>query len=206
MLTGVIENSMTLIYVKDLDGRYLLYNQPFADAFDLDTRGASEDRGGLEVLLGRDDVWLDAELQPVWRQNDLRAAEGSHFIEEWSDHPELGHLTYDSIKFPLVDADGEVYATCGISLDTSERSAAERAKDEFTSIVSHELRTPLTSIRGSLGLLAGGVMGAVPEKGQRMGVDQLRGKRRRCLDGGSRRGPRNSCREARCHLRTLSAG
>ena len=130
MLAGVVENNMTLIYVKDLDGRYLLYNQPFADTFDLDVRGAAEGRDGLEVLLGRDDVWLDPELQPIWRQNDLRAAEGSHFIEEWSDHPALGRLTYDSIKFPLVNADGEVYATCGVSLDTTERvRAIERHKE-----------------------------------------------------------------------------
>lgn len=32
-------------------------------------------------------------------------------------------------------------------------------KNEFISIISHELRTPLTSIRGSLGLLLGGVAG-----------------------------------------------
>ena len=41
-------------------------------------------------------------------------------------------------------------------------------KDEFISVVSHELRTPLTSIRGSLGLLASGVLGPMPESGQRM--------------------------------------
>jgi len=130
MLTGVVENNMTLIYVKALDGRYLLYNQPLADAFNLDARGAAEGRDGLEVLLGRDDLWLDPELQPVWRQNDLRAAEGSISIEEWSDHPELGRLTYDSIKFPLLNADGEVYATCGVSLETTERvKAIERHKE-----------------------------------------------------------------------------
>jgi signal transduction histidine kinase len=36
------------------------------------------------------------------------------------------------------------------------------------SAVSHELRTPLTSISGSLGLLASGVLGAVPDKVQSM--------------------------------------
>jgi signal transduction histidine kinase len=37
-------------------------------------------------------------------------------------------------------------------------------KDDFISVVSHELRTPLTSIRGSLGLIVGGVAGDLPEK------------------------------------------
>lgn len=35
-------------------------------------------------------------------------------------------------------------------------------QNEFISTVSHELRTPLTSIRGALGLIAGGVMGELP--------------------------------------------
>ena len=43
--------------------------------------------------------------------------------------------------------------------DISESREVERLKKEFVSTVSHELRTPLTSIRGSLGLLAGGVVG-----------------------------------------------
>jgi two-component system, sensor histidine kinase len=40
----------------------------------------------------------------------------------------------------------------------------ERMKMDFVSTVSHELRTPLTSIRGSLSLLASGVMGALPDE------------------------------------------
>jgi len=46
--------------------------------------------------------------------------------------------------------------------DISEIKRAEQMKNEFVSTVSHELRTPLTSIRGSLGLIAGGVAGALP--------------------------------------------
>jgi signal transduction histidine kinase len=45
---------------------------------------------------------------------------------------------------------------------------SEQLKDEFLSIVGHELRTPLTSIRGSLGLLAGGVLGELPEDAANM--------------------------------------
>jgi len=44
----------------------------------------------------------------------------------------------------------------------TELNKVERMKSEFISTVSHELRTPLTSIRGSLGLLMGGVGGGLP--------------------------------------------
>jgi PAS domain S-box-containing protein len=52
--------------------------------------------------------------------------------------------------------------------DIGERLAVERMKDEFISVVSHELRTPLTAIRGSLGLIAGGLLTTQPQKAQRM--------------------------------------
>jgi signal transduction histidine kinase len=45
---------------------------------------------------------------------------------------------------------------------------SERAKDELLSVLGHELRTPMTSIRGSLGLLSGGVMGELPEDAANM--------------------------------------
>lgn len=62
--------------------------------------------------------------------------------------------------------DGQRRFTVMLS-DLSER-AAERAKNEFIATVSHELRTPLTSIRGALGLLEAGKLGALPPQ-----ADQL---------------------------------
>ena len=52
----------------------------------------------------------------------------------------------------------------GITRDITERKRHEQMQREFISTVSHELRTPLTSIRGSLGLILGGVAGELPEK------------------------------------------
>lgn len=51
----------------------------------------------------------------------------------------------------------------GIVRDITERRRLDRLKSEFVSTVSHELRTPLTSIYGSLKLVKGGVMGAIPD-------------------------------------------
>ncbi len=63
---------------------------------------------------------------------------------------------------------GERRLFIGVVRDITERLGVERLKNEFVSTVSHELRTPLTSISGALGLLAGGVAGAVPPKAKRL--------------------------------------
>jgi PAS domain S-box-containing protein len=64
----------------------------------------------------------------------------------------------------LQDADGHLIGTISIGEDITERRKIERMKQDFISVVSHELRTPLTSIRGSLGLIAGGIYDHKPEK------------------------------------------
>ena len=75
--------------------------------------------------------------------------------------------------FPLDLAVSETYLGerrifTGLVRDITERKKMERLKSEFVSTVSHELRTPLTSIRGALGLIASGVVGALPDKAQEL--------------------------------------
>ncbi|MBX9571223.1 MAG: response regulator [Candidatus Obscuribacterales bacterium] len=65
------------------------------------------------------------------------------------------------ISLSFVNLKGKKLITA-IVRDISERKEAERRVSEFYSIVSHELRTPLTSIRGSLGLIEGGMTGDLP--------------------------------------------
>lgn len=60
------------------------------------------------------------------------------------------------------DAGGRPLSMVGIVQDITERRTVDRLKREFVSTVSHELRTPLTAIKGSLGLLTGGVGGELP--------------------------------------------
>lgn len=59
---------------------------------------------------------------------------------------------------------GQAMYAISIFEDVTERRRMEQHKDEFISVVGHELRTPLTSIRGSLGLLASGVVGRLPDE------------------------------------------
>jgi len=67
---------------------------------------------------------------------------------------------------PLLTSEGEVVLSSIV--DLSHRLEIDRIRNEFVSTVSHELRTPLTSIRGSLGLLQSGAMGALPANATEM--------------------------------------
>jgi PAS domain S-box-containing protein len=73
-------------------------------------------------------------------------------------------LSVSAIK----DATGEIIGKSIIAKRLPHTSARLQSQEEWISIVSHELRTPLTSIRGALGLLLTGKLGALPPKGQRM--------------------------------------
>lgn len=65
---------------------------------------------------------------------------------------------------PLVDPrTGETRGAVVSFHDVTARKKVDRLKSEFVSTVSHELRTPLASVRGALGLLAGGVAGPLTE-------------------------------------------
>lgn len=87
------------------------------------------------------------------------------------DEVEWTYVRPDGTRFPVAASmtalrrhDGTVGGYLAIANDLTGRREVERMKDEFVSVVSHELRTPLTSLRGALGLLAGGAVGALSER------------------------------------------
>ncbi|MGQ0630706.1 MAG: response regulator [Sporichthyaceae bacterium] len=156
MMRLVIANSQSLIYIKDLDGRYLLANEPFQRVF-----------GRVEAdFLGRTDADLDSREGTRWREHDRRALRGRFCVEEEA-FTAAGPRILESVRFPLRNPQGEVYATCGISLDvTDQRQAAQAmaeardaavaataARSAFLATMSHEIRTPMNAVVGLTGLL-----------------------------------------------------
>lgn len=81
---------------------------------------------------------------------------------------DLAGSVFESWWSPVTAANGELTGVIGVAIDITERFSLDRMKTEFVSMVSHELRTPLTSIRGSLGLISSGVMGAVDPEAQEL--------------------------------------
>jgi PAS domain S-box-containing protein len=88
---------------------------------------------------------------------------------------EVRYIYHDSvIRFcrliivPIISNPPEIMGYVGTIEDITQSRAIEKMKNEFISIVSHELRTPLAAIRGSLGLIASGVLKEQPETTQQM--------------------------------------
>jgi len=82
-------------------------------------------------------------------------------VTEWEGRRKGGDVfRFELSLYEFWTPEGRLLA--GHVRDISDRLKLEKMKKEFVATVSHELRTPLTSIRGSLSLLASGVLGEVP--------------------------------------------
>ncbi len=155
-----MDNSPVLAFMKDDMGRYVYLNAPFEKTFGVTS----------EQLKGKTDfTHLPAPVAEVVRANDklvFQTNQTSQMIERVPT-PDGRQHEWLVFKFPIREASGALFLG-GVALDVTQQRRAERLKSEFISVISHELRTPLTSIRGALGLLAGGVAGEMSQGARQM--------------------------------------
>jgi PAS domain S-box-containing protein len=132
---NILDNSSAAVYLKDLEGRFLLVNRQFEKLF----------HAGRADLLGKTDYDLfPRENADRYRANDRQVIENNAPLEFEEVAPAIdGDRTYLSVKFPMRGANG-VYALCGISTDITERLRLEAKLRESAKLES-------------LGVLAGGV-------------------------------------------------
>jgi PAS domain S-box-containing protein len=103
-----------------------------------------------------------------WRQKQQSKEKMELFRHEWRIVTPSGKLKWlQGNSQPEQRSNGTI-AWHGVIQDSTERHQLDTMKEEFLSVVSHELRTPLTSIRGSLGILASGILTDEPNTAQRM--------------------------------------
>jgi two-component system sensor histidine kinase/response regulator len=122
LLQSILDNSTTIVYIKDFAGRYVSVNRRFEALFHVTKAGA----------LGKTDYDLfTKEEADALRAVDLQAAAAGKAIEaEEVVLQDDGPHTYLSIKFPVLDPTGLPSALGGISTDITERKRGELALRE----------------------------------------------------------------------------
>lgn len=162
-LSSILDNAIESIVIVDQQGQIERVNKETSLLFGY----------AMQALLRQPISKLLAYL-PEHKNHQLLQPLTVEQLNLWVGHTiEVTGLNEDGQQIPLemglsrVDtADKHLYTL--MLHDLRERKKIDRMKSEFISTVSHELRTPLTSINGSLGLLAGGVVGELPSAAQQL--------------------------------------
>ncbi|HET6787489.1 MAG TPA: PAS domain S-box protein, partial [Aquabacterium sp.] len=127
-LHALVRSIPDLVWLKDLNGVYLACNPSFERYF-----GAPE----AEIIGKRDHDFVDQELADFFRLNDQRAidAGGPQVNEEWLTFADSGErLLFETVKTPMLDAQGHPIGVLGVARDITER---QRAAQELEGLRHH---------------------------------------------------------------------
>lgn len=158
-LTAILDNTTTLIFIKDLYGRYVMVNKRFKDVFGLTDEmvinKTDYDFNPIELAdhYKNLDEQVIAALKPIESEELINTAEGERILL--------------LVKFPLLDDKQRVFGISGIATDITERTQsrqqlvaalknaedARELQEQFLANMSHEIRTPLNGIQGMTSLL-----------------------------------------------------
>ena len=109
---AIDDNIRTVMFLKDLAGRYLYVNRSFEKLFSL---SSEEVKGKTDY-----DIFSRDIADAVVRNDHIVAQSGYPIeLEERVPHDDGMH-TYKSVKIPIPYTSGEIFAVCGIAMDITK--------------------------------------------------------------------------------------
>lgn len=153
-LHSILNGVREVVSLKDRDGRYLFVNRQYESLFEM--------RAATVVGRSDRDLFSTAEANAI-EENDRQVLDSGKATEVQDVFDRGGETRhYSSMRFPLRDSDGVLYAICSVSTDITETRQHEQQLREMTRQVwhadrvvragalsaslAHELNQPLTSI------------------------------------------------------------
>ena len=130
LLRSVMESTIDMIFVKDLNGNYVMVNSELCRFFKL----------SMESVIGKDDTALfPPEVARQIRENDVRIMQQGYAETLEESVPVDGKVhTYLSTKSPWRDLEGNIIGLIGMTHDISDRKEAEdilrRSEEKFRAL------------------------------------------------------------------------
>jgi len=119
-INSILRYTPAVIYIKDLEGRYLMVNSRFEELFGVENR---------QVVGRRDEEFLPPAVAVRLRSHDREVIAGGE-PRQVVEHIPLagGSRTYLTVKFPIYDDAGVPSGICGIATDIT---ALKKAQDQL---------------------------------------------------------------------------
>lgn len=142
-----VENAHDMITIKDLEGKYLVINQPAASFL-----GKHPD----ECKGKKDRELFSSKLADLLEEADREIVQKKEYLSKHrvlSINGEVRHI--DTAHFPLFDYKGAVTGVCSISRDVTEQKKLQKlliqsekmaAVGKLAASVAHEINNPLTGV------------------------------------------------------------
>jgi PAS domain S-box-containing protein len=138
---AILDNTPAPIYLKDVEYRYLLVNKQY-ELLSQTT---------LHEIKGKSDFDIfPTAIAELFRTQDEAVLEQNRPLEFEETIPLSGGVySFITSKFPVHDADGNVYAVAGFCTDITERKEMEKEREDLIA----KLRKALEEVRVLRGIL-----------------------------------------------------
>ncbi|MCF8177882.1 MAG: PAS domain S-box protein [Sulfuritalea sp.] len=116
-LRAMTDNVGIVMFLKDLAGRYLHVNRQYETLFHV-TNTAIQGKTDYDIF--------QKDAADKFVENDQVVIQSGQSFEVEEQVPQDdGMHTYNSVKFPVRNVSGEIYAVCGVATDITERKHQE---------------------------------------------------------------------------------